>query len=558
MLYAENVTKSFGAVDVLDGLSFIVGDGEKVGLVGPNGGGKSTILRLLAGEETPDRGAAGHRGGALGYLRQEAGLNEDNTLVEELWLAFPEAHAVERRLADVAHRIEAGEGDLDALVHEQARLFDEFEHLDGYRIDARIGRVLDGLGFEPGDGARKCGAFSGGWQMRIALAKVLVRRPENMLLDEPTNHLDAKTRLWLAEELGEYPGTLLMVTHDGVFLDKVVTRIFDLREKAAEPYAGNYSEYQKQKAARLQEQDRTAARQEREFEKQERFIERFRAKATKTAAVQSREKQLAKVERIERTKKEAEVHFQLNAHGRTERDVLMMKHVGHTYGDYPVLIDVSLHVERGQKVAFIGPNGSGKSTLLKIAARQVHQTEGTVEWAERARPGGPDRARRGAVSRRRRARCEAADRPRAVPLQGRRCLQAGARAFRWRTQPGGAGEVPHPADERAPPGRADEPPGPDDAAQADRGAAGLRGHHPLRQPRPGHRRRRGHPRLRSRRRRLPGTAGAAPGVGAVGSWWRHSSTPGCRSRGKSEPRPPGSVRRPGNSPKSVSATSPGQ
>ena len=354
MLYAENVTKSFGPVDVLDGLSFIVGDGEKAGLVGPNGSGKSTILRLLAGEDTPERGEAGHRGGALGYLRQEAGLHDENTLFEELWLSFPEAHAVERKLADVAHRIETGEGDLDALIEEQARLFDAFEHLDGYRIDARIGRVLDGLGFEPGDGTKKCGAFSGGWQMRIALAKVLVRRPENMLLDEPTNHLDAKTRAWLADELSDYPGTLLMVTHDGVFLDRVVTRIFDLREKAVEPYAGNYSEYQKQKAARLQEQDRAAARQEREFEKQERFIERFRAKATKTSAVQSREKQLARVERIERVKKEAEVHFELNAHGRTERDVLMLKHVGHAYGDHLVLVDVNLHVERGQKVAFIG------------------------------------------------------------------------------------------------------------------------------------------------------------------------------------------------------------
>ncbi|HEY4668575.1 MAG TPA: ABC-F family ATP-binding cassette domain-containing protein [Tepidiformaceae bacterium] len=387
MLYAENVTKSFGPVDVLDGLSFIVGDGEKAGLVGPNGSGKSTILRLLAGEDTPERGEAGHRGGALGYLRQEAGLSDENTLFEELWLSFPEAHAVERKLADVAHRIETGEGDLDALIEEQARLFDAFEHLDGYRIDARIGRVLDGLGFEPGDGTKKCGAFSGGWQMRIALAKVLVRRPENMLLDEPTNHLDAKTRAWLADELSDYPGTLLMVTHDGVFLDKVVTRIFDLREKAVEPYAGNYSEYQKQKAARLQEQDRAAARQEREFDKQERFIERFRAKATKTSAVQSREKQLARVERIERVKKEAEVHFELNAHGRTERDVLMLKHVGHAYGDHLVLVDVNLHVERGQKVAFIGPNGSGKSTLLKVAAGQLRPTEGTVEWAERARPG---------------------------------------------------------------------------------------------------------------------------------------------------------------------------
>ncbi|MCC6381326.1 MAG: ABC-F family ATP-binding cassette domain-containing protein [Dehalococcoidia bacterium] len=388
MLFAENVSKSFGPLDVLDGVSFVVGDGEHAGIVGPNGGGKSTILRLLAHDERPDSGACGHRGGALGYLRQEAGLDDANTLLDELWLAFPEAHAIERELAEVATAIEQSDGDLDALVERQAHLFDQFEVLDGYRVEARVGRVLAGLGFDlPGDQTKRCGAFSGGWQMRIALAKVLVRRPENLLLDEPTNHLDAKTRAWLAQELQEYPGTVLVVTHDGDFLDRVVTRVLDLRDHTVDSYAGNYSDYQRQKADRLQAQDRAAARQERDLARQERFIERFRAKATKTAAVQSREKQLARVERIERARKDAEVHFDLSAHGRTERDVLLLKHVSHSYGDHLVLLDVNLHIERGQKVAFIGPNGSGKSTLLRVAAGQLRPVEGQVEWAERARPG---------------------------------------------------------------------------------------------------------------------------------------------------------------------------
>ncbi|HMS60106.1 MAG TPA: ABC-F family ATP-binding cassette domain-containing protein [Tepidiformaceae bacterium] len=388
MLYAESLSKSFGPKDVLTNVNFIVGDGERAGLVGPNGGGKSTILRLLAGDHTPDSGAAGHRGGALGYLRQEAGLQDDNTLLEELWLAFPEPHAIERELAVIATAIECGDGDLDALIEQQARLFDAFERLDGYRIEARIGRILDGLGFDvANDTSKRCGEFSGGWQMRIALAKVLVRRPENLLLDEPTNHLDVKTRNWLASELVDYPGTVLIVTHDGDFLDRVATRILDLREKSIESYAGNYTTYQRLKAEKLQAQDRAAARQEREIDRQERFIERFRAKATKSSAVQSREKQLARVDRIDRTRKESEVHFQLNAAGRTERDVLMLKHVGHAYGDHPVLVDVSLHIERGQKVALVGPNGSGKSTLLKIAAGHFAPSEGVVDWAERARPG---------------------------------------------------------------------------------------------------------------------------------------------------------------------------
>jgi ATP-binding cassette subfamily F protein 3 len=388
VLFAEGVTKAFGSDDVLLGVDFIIGDGERTALVGPNGGGKSTILRLLAGEYAPDTGAAGHRGGAMGYLRQEAGIDDSRTLLAELWEAFPEARAVELELEDVAHRIETGEDDIDALIERQAALFEEFDTLDGYRIEARIGRVLAGLGFDlPDDQFRLCSEFSGGWQMRIALAKALVRRPENLLLDEPTNHLYAKTRDWLGEELKDYPGTVLLVTHDGEFLDRVVNRVLDLRDGKVESYAGNYSDYQRQKADKLQAQDRAAARQGREFARQEKFIERFRAKPSKTSVAQAREKQLAKVERIERTRKEDEVNFRLTAHGRTERDVLLLRHISHAYGEDPVLLDISLHIERDQKVVLIGPNGSGKSTLLKIAAGKVHPVEGQVEWAERARPG---------------------------------------------------------------------------------------------------------------------------------------------------------------------------
>lgn len=387
MLYTENLAKSFGPVDLLYDISFIVGGGEHVGLVGPNGGGKSTLLKLIAGDIAPDRGEAGFRGGAFGYLRQEAGLQDENTVLEELWLAFPEAHAIEVELESVAHEIETGEGDLDALIERQAQLFEQFDAHDGYRIEARIGRVLDGLGFETGDDRRLCSDFSGGWQMRIALAKVLVRRPENVLLDEPTNHLDATTRAWLADELQDWSSSILIVTHDADFLDRIATRILDLRDHTIESYAGNYTAYQKQKADRLQAQDQAAARQERELARQQRFIDRFGAKATKATAVHSREKAIAKIERIDRTRKESEVHFELNASGRTERDVLMVKHLGHAYDEEPVLLDVSLHVERGQKVALIGPNGSGKSTLLRIAAGLVAPTEGTLEWAERARPG---------------------------------------------------------------------------------------------------------------------------------------------------------------------------
>ncbi|MEZ4501598.1 MAG: ABC-F family ATP-binding cassette domain-containing protein [Dehalococcoidia bacterium] len=387
MLFAESVSRAFGGQVVLDDVSFIVGDGQHTGLVGPNGAGKSTLLRIVAGADPADEGKAGHRGGSLGYLRQDAGLDDSNTLLEELWKAFPEAVALQAQLDDVAHRIEAGTGDLDALIEEQARLFEAFEALDGYRIEQRIGRVLDGLGFEPGDQDRLCGEFSGGWRMRAALAKVLVRRPDHMLLDEPTNHLDAAARDWLAADLREYRGTLLVVTHDGAFLDEVADHVIELRDAHVEAYTGNYTAYQRQKADRIHQQEQAAARQDREIDRQQRFIDRFRAKSSKATQVKSRERALARVERVARPTAERAVHFRLESAGRTERDVLIVEGLGHAYGDEVVLIDVNLHVERGQKVALIGPNGSGKSTLLRAIAGRIDPTHGTVIWAPRAVPG---------------------------------------------------------------------------------------------------------------------------------------------------------------------------
>src|SRR6266516_4061324 len=210
MFFAYGVSKSFGGLDVLEDLYVVVGT---------SGAGKTTLLRLLAGEEDADAGRAGHRG-SLGYLRQEAGLYSNRTLVDELWRAFPEARQTEERLHQIAEEIERGEGDIDGLIAEQGRLFDRFEDLDGYRIERRIGRVLNGLGFAVDERTKLCGEFSGGWQMRSALAQVLGRRPECLLLDEPTNHLDAAAREWLADDLAKHTGVIMIVTHDADFLDR--------------------------------------------------------------------------------------------------------------------------------------------------------------------------------------------------------------------------------------------------------------------------------------------------------------------------------------------------
>ncbi|HUF54084.1 MAG TPA: ABC-F family ATP-binding cassette domain-containing protein [Dehalococcoidia bacterium] len=388
MLFADNLARSYGVLEVLRDVSFTVGKGERIALVGPNGAGKTTLLRIIAGEDEPDAGDAGVKGGELGYLKQEGGSDSDNALFAEMWTAFPEARRIELRLAEIAQALVDGAGDVDALIEEQAALFDEFDRMDGYRIESRIARVLDGLGFSVPDREKRCGDFSGGWQMRISLAKVLVRRPDNLLLDEPTNHLDRAARDWLAEDLLDYKGCLLLVTHDAEFLDRAANRILELRECTVELYHGNYTGYQRAKAAKLQQIDRAAARQDRYIEKQEKFINRFIGKPGKTSVAQARRAQVEKIERIERPKKEAEVHIGLQAHGRTENDVLTLEDIGHVYPDgHIVLVDVNLHVERGQKVILVGPNGSGKSTLLRIVAGQMPPSQGEVRWADLARRG---------------------------------------------------------------------------------------------------------------------------------------------------------------------------
>ncbi|MSP77994.1 MAG: ABC-F family ATP-binding cassette domain-containing protein [Dehalococcoidia bacterium] len=390
MLFADRLTKSFGSRDLLKDVSFSIAAGERVALVGSNGAGKTTLLRMLADEESPTSGSAGHRGGSLGYLKQESGFDPDNTLEAEAWTAFPEARAIELRIQEVERRlVDAADDpaiDAAALSTEQLGLYERYDLLDGHTIGVRVDRVLRGLGFKTTDRAKLCGAFSGGWRMRIALAKVLVRRPDHMLLDEPTNHLDESARGYLARELTDYQGTLVLVTHDSAFLDKVVKRVLEVGDSGVASYTGNYTKYLQQKEKRSVLQEQAASRQERKIAKQEVFINRFRA-GTKASLAQSREKQLAKVVRLERPREAGTARFSITSLGRVEQKVVTLASVSHAYDDDIVLVDVSLTVERGQKVVLVGPNGSGKSTLLRIAAGQVEPLEGTVAWAEHARFG---------------------------------------------------------------------------------------------------------------------------------------------------------------------------
>jgi ATP-binding cassette subfamily F protein 3 len=383
MLFADNITKSFSGQDLFTGVSFNIGDGERVALAGHNGAGKTTLLRMLAGEDSPTSGQAGHRNGSLGYLKQESGLGPENTLEQEMWTAFPEARAAALGLDEIEPLVSKGDGDAVALIARQTELFERFSLLDGYTIRARVSRVLKGLGFKAADSVKRCREFSGGWRMRISLAKVLVRRPDHMLLDEPTNHLDAAAREYLARELTDYQGTLVIVTHDGVFLDKVTNRVLEVGDTGVVSYTGNYTEYLRQKKEARIQTELAAERQERQLAKQQVFIDRFRT-GTRASLVQSREKQMAKVERIAKPKQDAAARFTITSHGRVEQKVLSLTSISHAYEDDLVLVDVNLTVERGQKVVLTGPNGSGKSTLLRIAAGQVQPLEGSVEWADRA------------------------------------------------------------------------------------------------------------------------------------------------------------------------------
>ena len=387
MLFTENITKSLGGFHLFEGVSFNIADGERVAVVGPNGAGKTTLLRMLAGEDSPTIGKAGHRNGSLGYLKQESGFDPENTLEQEMWGVFPEALAVSRRLAEIEHELSGAGDNASALVGESLDLYERFALLDGHTVVARVDRVLGGLGFEKTDRTKLCGSFSGGWRMRISLAKVLVRRPGHMLLDEPTNHLDSKARGWLTHELRDYQGTLVIVTHDGAFLDKVAKRVLEVGDSSVVSYTGNYTKYLHEKEKRLRLQEQAAARQERQLASQQVFIDRFRAKATKATQVKSREKALAKVQRIARPRGEVGAKFSIRSHGRVEQRVLTLDSISFAFDEDLVLMDASLAVERGQKVVLTGPNGSGKSTLLRVAAGQIHPLEGEVLWADRARPG---------------------------------------------------------------------------------------------------------------------------------------------------------------------------
>jgi len=380
MIQLSDLTKTFGDRVLFDHVTWQITDRERVGLCGPNGAGKTTLLKMMAGMDEPDSGAILKPNTCtVGYLPQDGLSHAGRTVFEETSSAFAdllsmkaEMHALEDRLGDPA----IPELEHDAMLSRYSDLQDRFRLGDGYSIELKTATVLQGLGFSNADFERPTETFSGGWQMRLALAKLLLQQPNLLLLDEPTNHLDLEARNWLEEYLNAYPHAVILVSHDRFFLDAVVTRIADLTLRTLTDYVGNYSDYLTAHQARIEQMRKAKHEQDEEVARVKMFIDRFRYQATKASQVQSRIKMLEKVVPIEVPAERKKIHFNFPVCGKSGRTVLELKHVRKAYGDLVVFKDLNLHVERGDRIALVGHNGAGKSTLMRMLSGEEQPDHG--------------------------------------------------------------------------------------------------------------------------------------------------------------------------------------
>ena len=383
MIQLSGLTKAYGDRVLLDGVTWQLGDRDRVALCGPNGSGKTTLLKMLAGLEDLDAGAIVKPSAmTVGYLPQDGLTHGGRTLLAEAQSAFQglidlkaELHALEERLGDAA----VPEDEHERMLVRYAEAQEEFRRRDGYAIDLKVNHVLRGLGFGEDDLEKPTETFSGGWQMRIALSRLLLSGPDLLLLDEPTNHLDLEARNWLEEFLVDYPHAVILVSHDRYFLDTVSTRIAELNLRTLTDYPGNYTDYLRESQARMDRLRQAKKEQDEEIARVRLFIDRFRYKATKAAQVQSRVKALEKIVPIDVPPARKRVRFTFPACAKSGRTVLRLEHVRKAYGDTVVFRDLSLLLERGDRVALIGPNGAGKSTLMRMLSGVDPPDRGTRE-----------------------------------------------------------------------------------------------------------------------------------------------------------------------------------
>jgi ATP-binding cassette subfamily F protein 3 len=381
MLRLEKISKTYPTGEVLRDINWEVKPGDRIGLVGVNGAGKSTQLKIIMGELEPTSGTIVRPPDLhIGYLNQEFEVDPRRTVREEFWSIFQEANAVQQALTEIPKQMETADPDaLEHLIHELDRQQRQFEALDGYGLEAKIEKILPELDFQADDGERLVSSFSGGWQMRMGLGKVMLQMPDLLLLDEPTNHLDLETIEWLESYLKGLTTPMVLISHDREFLDRLCTQIVETERGVSTTYLGNYSAYLEQKADAKGAQLATFERQQKEVAKQQAFIERFRASATRSTQAKSREKQLQKVDLVEAPIADLKtVQFHFPAAPRSGREVVSIQDLTHTYGENILFLGSNLLIERGDRIAFVGPNGAGKSTLLRLIAGLETPTEGAV------------------------------------------------------------------------------------------------------------------------------------------------------------------------------------
>ena len=390
MIQLTDAGKRFGHKLLFSGVSWLVGPKDRYGLVGANGTGKSTLLKVLCGMESLDAGAVSQtRGISAGYLPQEGLRLSGRTVFAECMTVFASLSGMERELEHLTRRmaeLDPASDDYRQVTERFHKIQTEFQGRDGYALESRVGTVLSGLGFAASDWHRLTEEFSGGWQMRIALAKLLLERPNLLLLDEPTNHLDLEARNWLEGYLAEYPHAYVVVSHDRFFMDATVKRVAELWNGGIHFYAGNYSKYLVQKTERRAQIQAAYRNQQDRIQQLEAFINRFRYQATKAKQVQSRIKELERMERIEIPPEEKAIHFSFPQPKPSGRIVAEFAGVSKSYGDKEVFADVNFLIERGERVALVGVNGAGKSTLMKILAGVEPVTSGEYRLGHNAQP----------------------------------------------------------------------------------------------------------------------------------------------------------------------------
>lgn len=385
MLRLDKISKIYPTGEALKEVTWEVKTGERIGLVGANGSGKTTQFKIIMGEIEPTSGLVIKPAGLkIACLSQEFDVRVENTVIDELLRAYKDVEEIYHALHVVQHEMEtAAPDDMNKLLHKLDKLQRAFEAKDGYAIQRKAEKILPEIGMTLDDAERLVGTYSGGWQMRIGLGKIMLQSPDLLLLDEPTNHIDLETVEWLENYLKSLTIPMVIVSHDREFLDRLCTGIVEVERGVSTYYHGNYTAYVTARQQIREAQEAAYERQQRELEKQQAFVNRFRASATRSTQAKSREKQLDKIELIEAPEsEETTLKFRFPAAARSGREVAEIKEMSHMYGEKVVFLGANLEIDRGDRIAMLGPNGSGKSTLLRLLMGTEEPTEGSCKLGE--------------------------------------------------------------------------------------------------------------------------------------------------------------------------------